>query len=100
MDLAVETARREAEAEAQVPLKIAEQTVFSAAEWMRISFMVFLSSEGQALMGIHNFGEWKCYAIERFRGILHLTVRNADKLVQQFRTGKRKGSREAWNVSE
>jgi hypothetical protein len=41
--------------------------------------MQFLSAEGNALMGIHNFGEWKAYAIERFRGVLNFTIRNADK---------------------
>jgi hypothetical protein len=29
----------------------------AATEWMRIAFMQFLSSEGQALMGIRDFGE-------------------------------------------
>ena len=46
---------------------------------MRIAFMQFLSSEGKELMGIKDFGEWKHYAVERFRGTLNLTVAGADK---------------------
>jgi hypothetical protein len=46
---------------------------------MRIAFSIFLSSEGLALMGIRDVGEWKHYVIERFKGILDLTVKNALK---------------------
>jgi hypothetical protein len=42
LDLAVELARREAET--QVPLRMAQDAMTAAAEWMRISFMQFLSS--------------------------------------------------------
>jgi hypothetical protein len=69
LDLAVETARREAET--QVPLRVAQEAQTAAAEWMRIAFMQFLSSEGTALMEIRDFGEWKAYAVERFKGVLN-----------------------------
>jgi hypothetical protein len=77
LDLAVETARREAET--QIPLRVASEAQTAAAEWMRIAFMQFLSSEGTALQGIRDLDEWKAYAVDRFRGILHLTVKDADK---------------------
>jgi len=41
-----------------------------AAEWMRIAFTQFLSSEGMALMGVRDSGEWKFYAVELCRGTL------------------------------
>jgi hypothetical protein len=77
LDLAVEVARRQEET--QVPLRVAEDTITAATDWMQISFAVFLSSEGLALMGIRDFGQWKAYAIERFKGILDLTVKNSLK---------------------
>jgi hypothetical protein len=61
LDLAVEIARRQEET--QIPLKAAEDAVTTAAEWMRIGFATFLSSEAQGLMGIRDVGEWKHYAI-------------------------------------
>ena len=39
----------------------------------------FSRVEGTALMGIHDFGQWKAYAVERFKGVLNLTVKGADK---------------------
>jgi hypothetical protein len=35
------------------------------ADWLRIAFVQFLSSQARPLMGIHDVGEWKHYAIER-----------------------------------
>ena len=96
LDLAVEVARRQEET--QIPLKVAQDAVLFTAEWMRIAFMQFLSAEGKALMGIHDFGEWKAYAIERFRGILHLTVRNADKTRSAVPDWGKERIKEAWNV--
>jgi hypothetical protein len=96
LDLAVETARREAET--QVPLRVAQEAQTAAAEWLRIAFMQFLSSEGQALMGIRDFGEWKYYAIERFRGILNLTVANADRTNSAIPDWAKSRIKTSWNV--
>src|SRR6516164_3421241 len=96
LDLAVETARREAET--QVPLRVAQEAQTAAAEWLRIAFMQFLSSEGTALMGIRDFGEWKYYAIERFRGILNLTVANADRTNSAIPDWAKSRIKTAWNV--
>ena len=74
----VEVARRQEETQIP-PLRQAQETVPYAAEWMRIAFMQFLSNQSEALMGIKDFGEWKHYAVERFCGILKLTVAGADK---------------------
>jgi hypothetical protein len=60
----------------------------------------FLSSEARALMGIHDFGEWKAYAVDRFRGILNLTVMNADKTRSAIPDWAKERIKEAWNVSE
>jgi hypothetical protein len=96
LDLAVETARREAES--QVALRVACDAQLAGAEWMRIAFMQFLSSEGKALQGIKDFGEWKAYAVERFRGVLNLVVKAADKTNSPIPPWALERIKEAWNV--
>jgi hypothetical protein len=49
LDLAVETERRNAEE--QVPQKQVEAVSLYVAEWLRIAFAQFLSSESRSLMG-------------------------------------------------
>ena len=98
LDLAVETARREAET--QVPLKVAQDAQTAAAEWMRIAFMQFLSSEGVALMGIKDYGTWKAYAVERFRGILNLTVHGAERTCSPVPAWALERIKTAWNVED
>jgi hypothetical protein len=96
LDLAVETSRREAET--QVPLRVAQEAQTAAAEWMRIAFMQFLSAEGRALQGIKDFGEWKHYAVDRFKGILNLTVLNADRTNIAIPDWAKERIKTAWNV--
>ena len=48
LNLAIETSRREAET--QVPLRVAQDTVTYCAEWLRIGIAQFLSAETNALM--------------------------------------------------
>jgi hypothetical protein len=96
--LAIEVSRRAEET--QIPLRQAEDAIVAASEWMRIAYMQFLSSEGMALMGIRDFGEWRAYAVERFRGILNLTVKNADKTNSAIPTWAKSRIKEAWNISE
>jgi len=62
--------------------------------------LINLSSEGQLLMGIREFGEWKYYAVERFRGILNLSVVGADKTCSPIPIWAKQRIREAWNVRE
>jgi hypothetical protein len=71
----------------------------AAAEWMRIAFTTFLSSEAQGLMGIRDIGEWKHYAFARFKGILDLTVKNSLKTRSPVPDWASKRIRDAWNVS-
>jgi len=98
LDLAVETARRSEEE--QIPLKKAQDAVVFAAEWFRIAFMQFLSSEAKPLMGIKDVGQWKAYAFERFKGILDPTVINAGKTNSAIPDWAKQRIREAWNVEE
>lgn len=96
LDLAVEIARRQEET--QIPLRAAEDAVTAATEWMRIAFTTFLSSEALALMGIHDIGEWKHYAMTLFKGILDLVVRNSLKTRSPVPEWASRRIREAWNV--
>jgi hypothetical protein len=43
--------------------------------WLRLSFERFLNAESPGLMGIKDLGEFKFSAIERFKGLLHSTVK-------------------------
>jgi hypothetical protein len=75
LDLAVETERRIALE--QIPMRQIEDISLQIATWLRLSFERFLNAESPGLMGIKDLGEFKAYAIERFRGILYQTVKAA-----------------------
>lgn len=96
LDLAVEMARRDAEE--QVPKRLAEELSLYIAEWLRIAFAQFLSSEARSLMGIRDIGEWKSYAIERFKGILDVTVKASLQTRSPIPKWAADKVREAWNV--
>ena len=96
LDLAIEMARRDAEE--QVPKKLAQDISLFIAEWIRIAFAQFLSSEARSLMGIKDLGEFKAYAIERFRGILDLTVKSSLQTRSPIPDWAASKIREAWNV--
>jgi hypothetical protein len=97
-DSGLELGRRSAEE--QVPKKLACDVALAISDWVRIAFMVFLSSEGQALMGIRDFGEWKAYAAQRFVGILHMTVRNSLSTRSPIPDWAAEKVKESWNVQE
>jgi hypothetical protein len=97
LDLAVETERRNAEE--QVPKRQAEDISLHIAEWLRIAFAQFLSSESRSLMGIKDLGEFKLYAIERFKGILHMAVKTSLKTNSPIPPWAAAKVIEAWNVN-
>jgi hypothetical protein len=96
LDLAVEMARRDAEE--QVPKKLAESIALNISEWLRIAFAQFLSSEARSLMGIKDLGEFKSYSLERFKGILDLTVKSSLQTRSAIPDWAAEKVREAWNV--
>jgi hypothetical protein len=96
LDLAVEMARRDAEE--QVPKKLAESIALNISEWLRIAFAQFLSSEARSLMGIKELGEFKAYSVERFRGILDLTVKSSLQTQSPIPDWAAEKVKEAWNV--
>ena len=49
-------------------------------------------------MGIKDVGEWKTYAIERFKGILDLTVKSSLQTRSPIPDWAAEKVREAWNV--
>jgi hypothetical protein len=73
LDLAVETERRTALE--QIPMRQIEDISLQIATWLRLSFERFLNAESRGLMGIKDLGEFKFSAIERFKGLLHATVK-------------------------
>jgi hypothetical protein len=77
LDLAVETERRNSEE--QVPKKQVESVSLYLAEWLRIAFAQFLSSESRSLMGIRDPAEFRLYATDRFRGIVFAAVKTSRK---------------------
>jgi len=96
LDLAVEMARRDAEE--QVPKKLAQDISLFTAEWLRIAFAQFLSSEARSLMGIKDVGEFKSYSIERFKGILDLTVKSSLQTRSPIPAWAAEKVKEAWNI--
>jgi DNA-binding transcriptional MerR regulator len=96
LDLAVELARRNAEE--QVPKRVAQETTLVVAEWLRIAFAQFLSAESSTLMGIKQHGEFKKYAVERFKGIIDLTVKSSLQTRSPIPDWAAEKVREAWNV--
>ena len=97
LDLAVEIARRDAEE--RIPKCQAAEVTLFVAEWLRIAFAQFLSSEGPTLMGIKNLGEFKKYALERFRGIIDLTPKNSLQTRSAVPEWAAVKIREIWNGS-
>jgi hypothetical protein len=96
LDLAVETERRSAEE--QVPKKQVEGVSLYVAEWLRIAFAQFLSSESRSLMGIGDLEEFKLYAIDRFRGILYAAVKTSRKTNSPIPAWAEAKVIEAWKV--
>jgi hypothetical protein len=98
LDLAIEVNRRSEEE--QISKRKARDAVLFTAEWFRIALMQFLSSACMALLGIKEIGELKAYIVERFKGILDLTVKNADTTRSAIPDWAKERIREAWNVSD
>src|SRR6516164_9525972 len=96
LDLAVEIARRQEET--QVPLRLARDVALYISDWLRISFIIFLSSESRTLMGIKDTGQWKAHAITAFKSILHLTVRNSLKTCSPIPSWAVSKVTESWNI--
>jgi hypothetical protein len=96
LDLAVETERRKADV--QVPKWQVEGVSQQIGAWLRTAFEQFLSSESPDLMGIKDLGEFKFFAIERFRGILHTVVKSSIKTDSPIPPWAEARVIEAWNV--
>jgi hypothetical protein len=94
----LEIARRQEET--QIPLKTAQEAQTAAAEWMRIAFVSFLSAESRALLGIRDVGQWKHYAMERFKGILDFTLKNADRTRSAIPAWALERIEIAWNIED
>ena len=71
-----------------------------AAEWMRIAFMQFLSSEGKALMGIKDSGNGSFMRSSGSKAFLDLVIKNADKTNSAIPDRAKERNKTAWNVQE
>jgi hypothetical protein len=96
LDAAIETERRNSEE--QVPKKAAEAIVLHIAEWLRIAFAQFLSSESRSLMGIKDISEFQAYALNRFQGIIFAAVKTSRKTNSPIPTWAETMVIEAWNT--
>ena len=95
LDLAVETERR-SRSDEQVPKFLVEQVATLISAWLRIAFAQFLTAESPGLMNIKDLGEFKFSAIERFKGVLHSTVKA--RLKSDLPDWAAAKVTEAWNV--
>jgi hypothetical protein len=75
LDIAVLTERRQAGE--QVPKFLAEGISRQISEWMRKAFEQFLNADAAHLMDISDLGEFKAHCIDRFKGLLHSTVKGS-----------------------
>jgi hypothetical protein len=98
LDLAVELARRSEEE--QIPKKLGQDVAGYISDWLRIAFVQFLSSEARPLMGIHEVGESKHYAFERFKGILDLVVQSSLRTNSPIPDWAAEKVKESWNVTD
>jgi hypothetical protein len=96
LDAGLELGRRSLEE--QVPKKLACDVALAIADWLRIAFAQFLSSEVRMLMGFKDVGEFKAYAFSRFVSILHLTVRNSLQTNSPIPDWAAEKVKESWNV--
>jgi hypothetical protein len=62
--------------------------------------MIFLSSYSRTLMGIKDTGEWKNHAVQVFKSMLHLTVRNGLKTQSPIPGWGLQKIKESWNVQQ
>ena len=73
----------------------------SSAKWLRISPSTFLSAEGLTLAGgFKTVGDLKAYFIERFQGVMFLTLKNADRTMSPVPLWAKQVIRESWNCQE
>jgi hypothetical protein len=96
LDAAVECERRAAGE--QIPMRQIEDVSAQISTWLRLAFEQFLSSQSQSLMGIKDLGEFKFFAIERFRGVLHTVVKSSIKTNSAIPSWASAPVIEAWNV--
>jgi hypothetical protein len=96
LDLAIEVSRRTEES--QIPLRQAKDVVTCVTEWLRIAVTQFLSSEAVPLMGIKTSGDFRAYFLERFAGVMNLTIRNADKTRFAIPSWAKARIETAWNI--
>ena len=97
LDLAVETERRNAQE--QVPKKQVECVSLYLAEWLRIAFAQFLSSESRSLMGIRDAAEFQLYATDRFRGIVFAAIKTSRRTNSPIPNWAEEKVIEAWSAS-
>jgi hypothetical protein len=63
----------------QVSKALVQDFSRETSEWLRLSFERFLNAESPGLMEIKDLREFKFSAIERFKGLLHATVKESLK---------------------
>ena len=84
-----------------ISLKTAQDCVLFVSEWLRISLSTFLSAEGLTLAGgFKTIGELKSYFVSRFRGVMFLTLKNADRTMSPVPDWAMRRIQEVWNVGE
>jgi hypothetical protein len=81
-----------------IPKKQVEAVSLFVAEWLRIAFAQFLSSESGSLMGIKDPAEFRLYATDRFRGIAIAAVKTSRKSNPPIPIWAEAKVVEAWNV--
>jgi hypothetical protein len=96
LDLAVENERRNALE--QIPMRQVQDVALQISTWLRTAFEQFLNAEAVLLMDISDLGEFKAHCIDRFKGLLHSTVKVRFK-TNPMPDWAANQVREGWNIS-
>jgi hypothetical protein len=83
-----------------VPKRLACDIALAISDWLRISFMQWVSAEMLSLMGIKDLGLWRAHAVTSFKGILDLVVKSSLKTNSPIPPWAAEQVRESWNVGE
>jgi hypothetical protein len=79
-----------------VPKRLACDVALAISDWLRISFMIFLTLAG----GFKTVGDLKIYFISRFKGVMFLTLKNCGKTNSPVPPWALERIRIAFNIEE
>ena len=75
-----------------------ETIAVQISTWLRTAFEQLVGSESPSLMGINDLGEFKAYAVERFKRMLQMAVKTSLRTNSPIPSWASDRVIEAWNI--